>query len=291
VLDRIFVVDRLPVGPGKYFAGEMREVGGGPAASAAVAVARLGGAASLHARVGADAAGEAIVAELAARGVDTAFVRRVEGRRSTVASILVEPGGERLIVTYADPGMPADPGWLPRERLAGAGALLVDGRWPEGAAAALGVAAERGLPSVLDADASPDPEAVRKLASLATHVVFSEAGLCQATGIAEPEAALGAARKLAPGWVAVTLGERGALSLEAVGMRRWPAFAVAAVDTVGAGDVFHGALALALAERRTLAEAMRFAAAAAALKCTRPGGRAGIPDRASVEAFLLGRGE
>jgi sulfofructose kinase len=291
VLDRIFSLAHLPTAPGKFFAHRMVEVGGGPAASAAVAIDRLGGAASLYARLGDDAAAAAIIAELEAYRVDASGVRRMPDARSTTAAILVERSGERLIVTHADPCLPADPSWLPLDRIAAAGCLLADVRWPQGAAAALAAAAARGLPSVLDADANPEPEAVRPLLSLATHIVFSEPGIAQATGLADPAQALAAARRLAPGWLAVTLGQRGALSLEPGGIRHWPAFAVAAVDTIGAGDVFHGALALALAEAKPLPEAMRFAAAAAALKCARPGGRAGIPDRAAVARLLEGRGE
>jgi sulfofructose kinase len=99
-------------------------------------------------------------------------------------------------------------------------------------------------------------------------------------------------RRLAsPGgpWLAVTLGARGALAVEGGTVVQLAAFAVAAVDTLAAGDTWHGALALALAEGRGEAEAMRFAAAAAAIKCTRFGGRAGIPVRAEVEAFLKER--
>ncbi|HEX4986530.1 MAG TPA: PfkB family carbohydrate kinase, partial [Burkholderiales bacterium] len=89
---------------------------------------------------------------------------------------------------------------------------------------------------------------------------------------------------------AVTRGEAGVTWVEArTGGRlhRCPAFAVQAVDTLAAGDVFHGAYALALAEGRAVAQAMRFAAAAAAIKCSRPGGRSGAPARDEVEALLV----
>ena len=72
-------------------------------------------------------------------------------------------------------------------------------------------------------------------------------------------------------------------------IREQPVFAIKAVDTLGAGDVFHGAFALALVERQTIAAALRFAAAAAGLKCTRFGGSTAAPRRAEVEA-LLGTG-
>jgi len=73
---------------------------------------------------------------------------------------------------------------------------------------------------------------------------------------------------------------------ERQGVRHLPAFAVPVVDTLAAGDVFHGAFALELARGKAAADALRFAAAAAAIKCTRPGGRGGSPSRDEVEKFL-----
>jgi sulfofructose kinase len=84
----------------------------------------------------------------------------------------------------------------------------------------------------------------------------------------------------------VTLGGDGVVWLEGATSRHLPAFEVRSVDTLGAGDVFHGALAVALAERRPWAEALRFASAAAALKCSRPSGRGSFPTRREVERLL-----
>jgi sulfofructose kinase len=84
----------------------------------------------------------------------------------------------------------------------------------------------------------------------------------------------------------VTRGAQGLLWIDDSGIHRQAAFAVEVVDTTGAGDVFHGAYTLALAEGSSVAEAMRFASTVAALKCTRRGGRAGIPNRAEAAAFL-----
>ena len=89
-------------------------------------------------------------------------------------------------------------------------------------------------------------------------------------------------------FLAVTNGPGDVIWREGEDLRHSPAFAVEAVDTLGAGDVFHGAFALALVEGRSLPAAMRFGAAAAGLKCTRLGGSSGAPTRAEVEAFLAG---
>ncbi|MDP3321902.1 MAG: PfkB family carbohydrate kinase, partial [Bosea sp. (in: a-proteobacteria)] len=91
-------------------------------------------------------------------------------------------------------------------------------------------------------------------------------------------------------WLAVTLGREGVLFIEDGAVAHLPAFAIETVDTLGAGDVWHGAFALALAEGQSERAAIRFASAAAAIKCTRFGGRAGAPERAEIEAFLAQRG-
>ena len=94
----------------------------------------------------------------------------------------------------------------------------------------------------------------------------------------------------AENWLAVTAGEKGVYFLENGEVVHEPAFPLRAVDTLGAGDVWHGAFALALAEGMRERAAVRFASAVAAIKCTRFGGRSGIPSRAEVEAFLKERG-
>ena len=109
-------------------------------------------------------------------------------------------------------------------------------------------------------------------------MVFSRDGLADCMGVDGIEAGLAEARRLAPGQLAVTLGGEGVVWADGITLHRVPAFNVQAVDTLGAGDVFHGALTLALAERRPWAEALAFASAAAAMKCSRPSGRGSFPN-------------
>jgi len=196
----------------------------------------------------------------------------------------VDPSGERLIPAFPGEGLGVAPDWVEwNAALAGAGCVLADMGWPEAAARAFAEARARGVPGVLDADLSPRAES-RALVPLADHAVFSEAGLRALTGEGDPRAAL-AALPLRES-LGVTLGPRGYLWRDAAGWHDAPAPPVEVVDTLGAGDVFHGAFALALAEGRGLPEAARFANAAAALKCARAGGRLGAPRRAEVEALL-----
>jgi sulfofructose kinase len=284
VLDKIFGVDEIPRDAIKVFATSYREIGGGPAATGAVTVARLGGQASLWTRVGGDAVGERIVAELREWGVAvTPGVQAAVG--SNVSGVLVDRAGERLIVSFTDPALDPDPAWLPLDTM-GADALLCDVRWPDGALAASRRARERGIPTVLDADLAP-ADVIGALLPFADHAVFSEPALTRFTGRSDRVSALEACRGLSAGTIGVTVGEEGYHWLDADGLHHEPGFRVQVVDTLGAGDVFHGAYALAIAEGRPTADAARFANAAAALKCTRPGGRAGIPLRREVEALSV----
>ena len=287
VIDRVFEVEAIPSHPVKVVARGFRETGGGIAATAAVAIARLGGAATWWGRLGDDAVGARVLAAMAEAGVDVADVPRKPGARSPTAAVIVDAAGERLLAAYPGRDLDDDPAWLPLDRLDGAGAVLVDARWPRGTDAILAASAARGLPRVLDADLGTADQLLAIAASV-DHAIFSAPALARAAGTDDPEAGLRAIAGCVRGLAAVTLGERGALWLEGERLGRQHAFPVIARDTTGAGDVFHGAYALALAERRGVADAMRFAAAAAAIKCERGAGWDGMPSRADVDRLLQG---
>ena len=282
VQDFVFSLPDLPAGGRKFRAEGFASVGGGPAATAAVAIARLGGEASLAARIGEDAVADAIVSELEGYGVDCARVKRFAGRTSSLSAVMVDARGERMIVNYRDAGMPAGPEWLGGDDRFDA--VLADTRWPEGAAEGFALARGAGVPAVLDAD-DPVPDDPAMLAR-ATHLAFSADGLQGLTGEADPARALNSVHARFGAWVCVTDGARGVMICDAAGISAAGAFAVDVVDTLGAGDVWHGAFTLRLAEGAREADAVRFANAAAAIKVTRTGGRAGAPRRAEVEAFL-----
>lgn len=284
VIDIVMSVDALPRKPEKYRARDAAIVGGGCAANAAVAIARLGGRSRLAARTGRDPIGGMIVAGLEAEGVDCALVRRIPNGRSSFSSIYVDAAGERQIVNFRDMGLSFDASWLADRIPGGVDAFLADTRWPEGAAVAMTAARLRGVPGILDAEA-PVLEAGEALRQ-ASHVAFSAQGLCDLTGIEDLDAALAAARDETGAWVCVTDGAAGVTFFEDGGLAREPAFPVEVVDTLGAGDVWHGAFALALGEGQGARAAIRFASAVAALKCTRFGGRTGTPTRAEAEALL-----
>ena len=283
VADHVFRLSEVPQPPAKAVARSYHVNLGGLAGNAAVAVARLGGDAVFWGRVGADDNGAALAARLAEEGVDARALRRMAGARTPVSAVLVDRTGERVTVAYRGEGLATDPAWLPLDALAGASALLTDPRWPEAAEAALAAARARGVPSVLDAEKS-EARILHALVPLAAHAVFSTPGL----GIFAPGVALaeGLRRAVDAGAVvaAVTRGEQGVmwLSRDDPNPRSLPAFTVEARDTTGAGDVFHGAYALAIAEGQDVVAAMRFASAAGALRAQ----EAETPRRDAVEALL-----
>jgi sulfofructose kinase len=149
--------------------------------------------------------------------------------------------------------------------------------------AALTTAGQLGVPGVVDCDHHPsDAPGILEQAS---HVVFGHATLEAWTGSPDPADALRIAAERIDAWVGVTAGSEGTWWLDSGRLDHAPALRVVAVDTLGAGDVFHGAFALGLAEGMPIREAIEFGSAAAALKCTRFGGREGIPTRAELERF------
>ncbi|MCP4756706.1 MAG: sugar kinase [Proteobacteria bacterium] len=285
VLDQIFTLPELPRTAGKHFAEAYLEVGGGPAATAAVTIARLGGQVEFWGRVGDDLIGDRIVGELQQFGVDVSQVRRIRKSQSSVSAVLVDRFGERLIVNRANSGLDPDPSWLPLERLADCDAVLVDSRWIQGAQVLLEQAKSRNILSVLDADSTPN-EDIAGLVGLASHTAFSKNGLSQVTGTDDFETALQRVANQSAGWVCATRGEEGTYWIEDGGIKREAACKVDVVDTLGAGDVFHGALVFALARGLKTDDAVRFSNAAAALKCRKLGGRAGIPDIMEVEELI-----
>ncbi len=285
VQDFVFSVDAMPTEPDKFRATGFETMGGGPAATAAVAIAKLGGSAQLATRVGDDMLANLIAAELESYGVDCRLMRRMSGRRSSVSAVLVDSAGERMIVNYLDAAMEADPEWLHAYAPLDIAAVLVDTRWPEGALVGLKLATRNNLPAVLDADL-PVPED-GDLVRAATHVAFSARGLAEFSGIEDLEAGLRSVHQQVENWCCVTLGADGLLVIEEGRLHHLPAFEVKVSDTLGAGDVWHGAFALALAEGQATSDAVTFASAAAALKVRNGSGRAGCATRGDVEEFLL----
>jgi sulfofructose kinase len=289
VLDMLFRVERFPRPDVKTQASDFRAVAGGNAANAAVAIAHLGARASftgpLGGPAGTDTVGDTLLKLIAEEGIDVTNCPRVDGVPSPISAISIDGRGERAIANFRDERLaqtrPADPDAL----VANADAVIADNRFPAYVRDVCVAARKRGIPVVLDAD-EPRPDSI-ELLSIVSHVVFSAEGLRATAGTDSLGRGLVDISKQTKSFVAVTDGANDVLWLDDDGeLRQIPAFKVDVVDTLGAGDTFHGAFTLMLAEQVSVRPAMRFAAATAALKCTRYGGILGAPSRAEVDAFL-----
>ncbi|BAT61921.1 putative sugar kinase YdjH [Variibacter gotjawalensis] len=284
VLDQVYEVDALPRAGVKTTALAFREGGGGPAATAAIAIARLGGNAAWWGRIGDDSAGTFISGALGDAGVDLSGLAVLPGARTVRAAVIVDRTGERSILVDRS-GLPTDASVLPYDNLSDEPVMLADSRWPEGSEAALRRASELGLTRVFDADGG-NVDMLGRLARLADHIVFSQEGLRDLVGEGEPEEQLRRAAERFDGVLAVTCGGSGSLWWIDGTITRVGAFPVQVRDTTGCGDVFHGAYALGLAEAMPPLEAARFASAVAAMKAANGNGWNGTPDRASVEQLM-----
>ncbi len=291
VEDFLFKVERFPAPGTKMRASDLVATTGGCAANAAVAVARLGGRARFAGPVGTDDASHRFLEALAKTGVDPSGVLRVDGGSISVSGIFIDRDGEKMVATMHGKGLdgatPPDADALVTD----IDVLLADNRFPDFVLPICRAAAARGIPVVLDIDKATKPG--DPLLATASHLIFSSEALAATAGTAGHGPDLGTALlTIAAGvraFAAVTNGPGDVLWVENGALRRLPVFVVEAVDTLGAGDSFHGGFALALAEGRDEVGAMRFGAAAAALKCTRFGGISGTPRRDEVEA-LMGTG-
>jgi sulfofructose kinase len=288
VLDHVFQVDAMPTRAEKHRAHAMATVGGGIAANAAVTIARQGGGAMLITRLGEDGTGQAVLDGLAEEGVNVGLSRRFPGIRSQMSCVLVDREGERLVVSYSDPAMPNATDWLPQALPPRVDAVLGDTRWEAGSKHVMRLAKAAGKPAVMDIDRKP---ADAELIESCSHAALSAQAATEMTGWTDPRAAVRELNLHHPNvWLAVTDGENGVHWTAGRDIRHTPAFKVETRDTLGAGDAWHGAFALGLAEGMSDEATVRYASAVAALKCMAFGGRAGVPDRATAEAFLRERG-
>ncbi len=262
---------------------------GGPASTAMVTLARLGARAAFLGSVGEDAFGRRIRAELESEGVDVAGLQSTPGRTSQLAFIAVSRGtGRRTVYWHRGTAPPLDAGEVDLSRHAGARILHLDGLMIEASIEAAVQAHERRMIVVLDAG-TLRPGSLELIPHVDVLIASERFAEPLTGGAGGPEAAVRALQERCPGRVVVTLGEKGSLACDGRGFVRQPAFSVEVEDTTGAGDVYHGAYVYGLLQGWDTTRCMRFASAAAAMNCTRPGARGGIPDRAALDAFLRRR--
>lgn len=290
--DMIIKVARIPKAGETILGGAFTSVPGGKGANQAVAAARAGGAVTFIARVGHDVFGDQAIAGYRKDGINVVHVLRDPDQPSGVALIFVGQGGQNSIAVASGANGRLSPSDIARARseIHRARVMLLQLETPlKTVAAAVRLATSAGVRVILNpAPALPLPNSLLKRIDCLTPNE-SEAELLTGVPVRdEASAARAAGILLARGvrHVIVTLGERGAL-IAGRGMKELiPSHRVAAVDATGAGDVFNGALAVALGEGQPLLAAARFATAAAALSVTRFGAQNSAPMRNEIDALL-----
>ncbi len=287
--DYLAVVEQFPTVDSKAEVHGWQEQGGGPVATALVTLARLGMTGLFCGVVGDDPCGEKIRTSLAEEGIGTAGLLVRAGAASQTAFIAIEGHSARRTIFWQRPtGAPLLPEELPAGCLDDCTFLHLDGLMPEISLAAAVQARSRGIPVMVDAGRLR-PGMV-ELAARCDYLVAAEQFARDLGWTGDPREFRTVAAQLGAPVVTITLGDQGSVTYCRGGHFTIPAFPVKAVDTTGAGDVFHGACIFALLRGLGLADAIRFASACAALKCTRIGGRSGIPTLKETRAFLAEQG-
>ena len=290
--DMIIQLDRIPRPGETLLGGEFTSAAGGKGANQAVGAARAGGDVTFIARVGKDIFGDQAVAGFRKDGINVNHVFRDAAAPSGVALIFVAKDGENSIAVAGGANGKLSPADVKRAAkvIRSAAMLVAQLETPLATVpAAADIAAKAGVRFILNpAPARPLPDALLKRVSILTPNE-TEAELLTGIKVTNEATAAKAAAKLRSRGVQtviLTLGSRGAFIADDKGKQLVPGFKVKAVDTTAAGDIFNGALAVALAEGKALPDAVRFANAAAAISVTCLGAQPSAPSRTEIESFL-----
>jgi sulfofructose kinase len=263
---------------------EFIKQGGGPVATALVALSRLGAKTAFVGKMGDDEFGNFMKKELKKENVDISKVVTEPGASSQFAFIIVDgETGKRTILWSQSDVSPLRESEIDQDFVTSARMLHLDGLQMEAALASARWGRESGMTVVLDGDTLRD--GIEELVKLTDVLIASHHFALQFTGEKDVDKAIYKMRSFGPKVVGVTLGVEGCVISWEDNIIRKPAFKVDVVDTTGAGDVFHGAFIYGLLQNWDIDKTAVFANAVAAMKCRKLGGRAGIPDLAEVLAF------
>ncbi len=289
-VDDLLYVDRFPRPNTKMHIHSRRRQGGGLTATALVAASRLGARTAYRAVLGDDELSRFTVQELEREGVDCTTVLRRSEARPVYAMIIVDRStGERTILYTTEGQTLVTPAEITQDLVARCRVLFVDFSVAEGGLWAVALAHRHSIPVVADIELESAP-GMAELIPQVDHLIVDAEMAGRVTGEAQPERMVRGLARTDRACCVVTGGDKGCWYAEWGGeVHHFPAYRVDVVDTTGCGDVFHGAYAACIAGGDPVSAAIQVAAATAALKATQPGGRAGIPTRPVVEAFLRKR--
>jgi len=287
-VDMNVLVPFFPRENGKQEISHLQESGGGPAANAAYLLSAWGVPTAFAGLVGDDDRGKRVAEEFGQVGTDLSLLER-RNRYETPFSIVMvnEQNGSRTIINRKHERSFLSAEWIDQASLSPR-VILFDGHEPEASLRAI----ERFPYAKTVLDAGSLRKGTRLLAEKVDYLVSSERFALAVTGLTDlrDEAAqdqcLASLRKIAPGQIVVTMGERGLIFDHHGRTDRMPAYKVPVIDTTAAGDIFHGAFVYGLLNRMSIVDILKLASATAALSVSREGGRPSIPTREEVILFL-----
>lgn len=286
-VDDLLYVERFPRPNTKTPIQAQERQGGGLTGTALVAAARLGVRTAYLAILGDDPLSRFVLEGLEREGVDCSPVLHHPDARPVYAVVIVDrSSGERTIFYTTEGYMPVPPEKIDEQLIGQCRVLFVDYTAGEGGLYATMLAHRYGVPVVADIERERAP-AMAELIPQVDHLIVDVETAARMTGETQPPSMVCALARQKRACSVVTAGEKGCWYAEWDGeVHHFPAYRVEVVDTTGCGDVFHGAYAACIARGEPVARAIQVASATAALKATRPGGRSGIPNWPTVEAFL-----
>jgi len=293
--DMIIKLKCIPRSGETLLGGEYLTAAGGKGANQAVAAARAGGKVSFVARVGRDASGDQAIASFIKNGIDVRHVLRDPRAASGTALIFVASNGENCIAVAPGANSRLSPRDIRRARafIVRAKTVLMQLETPlDTVRETMSLAASSGVTTILNpAPARLLPNTLLRQFSIITPNETEAEQLTgiKISGVTGAKKAATELRRQGVRRVVVTLGPRGALIADECGTQLVPGFKVKVVDTTGAGDVFNGTLAVALAEGYSLRRAVNFANAAAAISVTVWGAQPSAPTRRTIERFIEAR--
>lgn len=288
VIDYLYTVEKYPEEDNSAHILSVKEEGGGVVGTSVFAAAHLGSETAVITQVGYDEVGDHIIEGLKKEGIDISGIRFVEQKHSPVSYILVNiQNGSRTIMPYRDVFPPIAFDFVHRDMIRNAKILHTDTVNFENSLNAARIMKEAGgIVSVDACSVHEDPKAYEELWKLTDILITNEAFPERVAGSKDLLENLRYFASFGPKTVITTMGDKGCVLLENNALRSFPAYKVNVRDTTGAGDVFHGAFLHRYAKGETAEDCIRFASAASALKCTRSGGRSGIPSEKDVFTFM-----
>ncbi|MEE2709069.1 MAG: PfkB family carbohydrate kinase [Gemmatimonadota bacterium] len=289
-LDFLAIVPNIPELDDEVRSFQSTQQGGGEVATALVALAKLGTSTSYLGRIGEDSAGYFIKREFERYDVDTSHMIMEPNATSLVSAVLVDQAsGKRSIVagsTTASEFRPAD---IPDGLIECAKYLHLDATSRKAALVAAERAKSSDVTVVLDADVLAYDDEIGQLVQLTDVMIASEGFSRRWTGTVNPDEAIEIMRSQGPETVVLTLGDQGSICVNKGQVIYTDAFPVEVIDTTGAGDVYHGAFIFGMLQEWPLEKTAEFASAVAAMKCTKLGGRQGIPTYDEAISFVKNR--